>query len=77
MPFASLMGMRFEAPFYTLFQAVKAGVVGEPRLIQTQKSYRLGARPDYYFRRETYGGYDSLGGQPCGGSHLLAERAAL
>ncbi|MBN1371711.1 MAG: Gfo/Idh/MocA family oxidoreductase [Anaerolineaceae bacterium] len=55
-PFASLMGMRFESPFYTLFQAVKAGVIGDPRLIQAQKSYRLGARPDYYFRRETYGG---------------------
>ncbi len=55
-PFASLMGMRFETPFFTLFQAVKAGVVGEPRLIQIQKSYKLGQRPDYYFRRETYGG---------------------
>ena len=56
LPFASLMGMRFEAPFYTLFQVVKAGLIGEPRLIQTQKSYRLGQRPDFYYRRETYGG---------------------
>jgi len=56
LPFASLMGMRFERPFYTLFRAVQDGAVGDVRLIQTQKSYRLGQRPDYYFRRETYGG---------------------
>jgi len=30
--------------------------VGEIRLVNTQKSYKLGQRPDFYKKRETYGG---------------------
>lgn len=54
--FAAMMGMRYEAPFYTAWRQVRAGAVGEIRLLNAQKSYRLGTRPAYYYRRETYGG---------------------
>ncbi|MFZ6029519.1 MAG: Gfo/Idh/MocA family protein [Chloroflexota bacterium] len=54
--FAAMMGMRYEAPFYTAWQQVRAGAVGEIRLLNAQKSYRLGTRPAYYSHRETYGG---------------------
>jgi predicted dehydrogenase len=54
--FAAMMGLRYEPSFYTAWQAVTDGVVGEIRLINAQKSYKLGSRPMYYHKRETYGG---------------------
>ncbi len=32
------------------------GLIGEPRLITAQKSYKLGRREDYYFDRSLFGG---------------------
>jgi predicted dehydrogenase len=53
---AAMMGLRYAADFYTAWRAVRQGAVGQIRLIHSQKSYRLGDRPEYYRRRATYGG---------------------
>ena len=42
--------------FFAAWRAVRAGAVGQVRLIHAQKSYRLGTRPPYYRSRATYGG---------------------
>ena len=52
----SMMGMRYEAAFAGLKAAVDGGELGEVRLIHAQKSYKLGERPEFYKKRETYGG---------------------
>ncbi len=53
--FASAMfGIRGEPWFVTVREAVKT--LGEVRLLNGQKSYRMGNRPDYYRRMETFGG---------------------
>ena len=51
-----MMGIRFEAPFYTAFKLINAGVLGAIKLIYTRKSYKIGKRPEYFFTRSTYGG---------------------
>ena len=54
--FAAMMGLRYDPAFYTAWQAVRDGSIGEVRLLNTQKSYRLGRRASYYHRRATSGG---------------------
>jgi predicted dehydrogenase len=54
--FTSMMGLRYEPAFYTAWCSVNDGIIGEVRLINAQKSYKLGHRPKYYSKRETYGG---------------------
>jgi predicted dehydrogenase len=54
--FAAMMGMRYDPAFYAAWRAVRDGEIGRVRLINAQKSYKLGQRPEYYWRRETYGG---------------------
>ncbi len=54
--FAHMMVTRYQPSFYTAWQSVKEGKIGEIRLIYAQKSYKLGARPKYYNKRGTYGG---------------------
>ena len=51
-----MMGIRFEAPFYTAFKLIRSGAVGQIKLIYTRKSYKIGNRPEYFFSRDTYGG---------------------
>ena len=51
-----MMGIRFEAPFYTAFKLINSGVLGAIKLIYTRKSYKIGKRPEYFFERSTYGG---------------------
>lgn len=51
-----MMGIRFEAPFYTAFKLINSGAVGAIKLIYTRKSYKIGNRPEYFFNRSTYGG---------------------
>lgn len=50
-----MMGIRYEPAFFTAKKVVEAGRIGEPLLIQAQKSYRWGTRPEWYKKRETYG----------------------
>jgi len=53
---ASMMGLRYDPAFYTAWQAVVEGAIGELRIISTRKSYRLGQRAPFYRSRESYGG---------------------
>ncbi|MBN2389638.1 MAG: Gfo/Idh/MocA family oxidoreductase [Anaerolineae bacterium] len=53
---ATIMNLRYDPPFYTAWRAVQEGAIGTVRLINAQKSYRLGRRDTYYHDRETYGG---------------------
>ena len=52
----AMMGLRYDPAFYTAWRLVAAGEIGDVRLLNAQKSYRLGNRPDYYRQRESYGG---------------------
>ena len=54
--FATMMGLRYDPAFYTAWRAVRDGAIGRVRLVQAQKSYVLGNRPDYYRKRETSSG---------------------
>ncbi|MBE6366897.1 MAG: Gfo/Idh/MocA family oxidoreductase [Lentisphaerae bacterium] len=51
-----MMGIRFEAPFYTALKLINSGAIGAVKLIYTRKSYKIGNRPEYFFHRQTYGG---------------------
>ncbi len=53
---AAIMNLRYDPAFYTAWRAVRDGAIGTVRLINTQKSYRLGRRDAYYRDRATYGG---------------------
>ncbi len=53
----ALLAMRLLPEFLAARQAVLDGLIGQPVLAFGQKSYRFGqSRPDFYKRRETYGG---------------------
>ena len=53
----SLMNMRCEPHYRAARQAVRDGLIGEPILLTSQKSYKFGAsRPWFYKDLETYGG---------------------
>ncbi|MBM7582242.1 putative dehydrogenase [Caldicoprobacter guelmensis] len=53
---AAMFGIRYSAHFITAWNLVKEGVVGEIRLMNAQKSYKLGQRSEFYKSRSTYGG---------------------
>jgi predicted dehydrogenase len=48
--------LRYNAAFVTGWHCVQKGTIGQPLLLTAQKSYPLGKRPDFYRKRETYGG---------------------
>ncbi len=52
----SMVGLRYDPAFYQAANMVHAGAIGKVKLIRAQKSYKLGSRPDFYKKRETYGG---------------------
>ena len=52
----AMMGLRYDPAFYTAWRAVRGGAIGTVRLVNAQKSYKLGAREAYYRDRATYGG---------------------
>lgn len=54
--FTTMLGLRYEPAFYTAWNAVNHGEIGDVRLIHAQKSYKLGNRQVYYHQRSTYGG---------------------
>jgi predicted dehydrogenase len=51
-----MLALRYAPAFYTAWQAIRAGAVGDVRLVTVRKSYRLGTRPAFYHQRATYGG---------------------
>jgi predicted dehydrogenase len=55
--FTSLMNMRCFPPYRAARKAVQDGLIGEPILLTSQKSYRFGKeRPWFYKDLKTYGG---------------------
>ncbi len=62
----SMVGLRSEAPMLTAFEAVRTGAVGKVKMVSARKSYKLGTRPDFYKKRDSYGGTI-----PWVGSHAL------
>ncbi len=52
----AMLGLRYSASILSAWQQVRQGAIGEVRLLTAQKSYRLNDRPDYYRKRDTYGG---------------------
>jgi len=53
---SSMLGLRYTPHFWTAYKIIKENKIGEIRLLHTQKSYKLGNRPDFYKQRRTYGG---------------------
>lgn len=47
---------RYDPHYHTVRQLIQKGVIGKVRMVNCQKSYRLGIRPDFYKERKTYGG---------------------
>ena len=54
--FCGMLTFRYEGAFYRAWQLIREGAVGQVRLLNAQKSYKFGERPDFMNRRETYGG---------------------
>lgn len=52
----AMFGLRYAPWFYTAWQSVRHGAVGDIRLMSAQKSYKLGIRGDHYKKRSIYGG---------------------
>ena len=65
-PFASMMGIRYDQAFFTAFQAIEQGLIGDARLVHAQKSYKLGQRAPHFHTRAT-----STGTIPWVGTHAI------
>jgi predicted dehydrogenase len=55
-PLLTELPFRSQPEFRAARQAVRQGLIGDVVLATAQKSYRFGVRPDWYSRREDYGG---------------------
>lgn len=53
---AAMFGIRYDPWFMTAWKLVQNGVIGKVRLMNAQKSYKLGTRAEFFKKRETYGG---------------------
>jgi predicted dehydrogenase len=53
---AGMFALRYSPAFLAAWEAVKRGTIGEVRLLNAQKSYRLGTRGALYRKRDLYGG---------------------
>jgi len=51
---SAMLGSRFSGWYLTVKEA--AETIGQIRLINAQKSYKLGQRPDFYKNKQTFGG---------------------
>jgi predicted dehydrogenase len=51
-----LLSMRFDPQYRKMHAIVRGGGIGEVVAMTAQKSYKLGDRPDWMKRRETFGG---------------------
>jgi len=47
---------RYDSHYYTVRKLIQNGAIGKVRMVNCQKSYKLGIRPDFYKERKTYGG---------------------
>ncbi|MDO5422645.1 MAG: Gfo/Idh/MocA family oxidoreductase [Eubacteriales bacterium] len=48
--------VRYDPWYYTAKKLIDQGEIGKVRMVNCQKSYRLGERPDFYKQRAYYGG---------------------
>ena len=55
-PITMLLPMRFAPPYQAMRALITRGEIGEVAAMGAQKSYKLGARPDWMKRRATFGG---------------------
>lgn len=55
-PLGIMLNYRYIPAFLTARRLVAAGAIGVPTVGYAQKSYKRGIRPDFYRRRETFGG---------------------
>lgn len=53
---AAMFNYRCKASFLKAKQLIDEGCIGDVRLLNAQKSYKFGKRPDFMTSRETYGG---------------------
>lgn len=51
-----LLPMRFAGPYQALRKVVESGEIGEVCQISSQKSYKIGDRPEWMRNRDSYGG---------------------
>jgi predicted dehydrogenase len=54
-PVGMLLPMRYAPPYRALKRIVESGDIGEVIQISSQKSYKLGNRPQWFRKQETYG----------------------
>lgn len=54
--FSTMLNYRYKGSFYRAWQLIREGAIGRVRLLNAQKSYKFGTRPDFMMNRETYGG---------------------
>lgn len=54
--FMSMLNYRYNGAFHRGWQLIREGAIGKVRLLNAQKSYKFGKRPEFMTRRETYGG---------------------
>lgn len=53
---SSMVGLRYTSGFLAAWECIQSGLLGKIKLINTQKSYKLGLRPEFYKNKQTYGG---------------------
>ncbi len=54
--FSAMLEMRYTPAFKAAHDAVKKGLIGDVIMVTAQKSYKLNQRPEFYKKRETFGG---------------------
>ena len=54
--FSAMHYLRYSPAFYHGARLVKSGRIGEVKIVNAQKSYKLGTRPEWYRDRTLYGG---------------------
>ncbi len=54
--FTAMLNYRYNGSFYKAWQLIQEGAIGEVRLLNGQKSYKFGTRPEFAKKRESYGG---------------------
>ena len=54
--FSAMHYLRYTPAFYHGARLVKAGRIGDVKIVNAQKSYKFGTRPRWYGDRELYGG---------------------
>lgn len=51
-----MFGLRYKPWFMTAWKSVRSGMIGDIRMLNAQKSYKLGLRQEFFKHRNTYGG---------------------